>query len=318
MLRPRPFQSLGQWVTRVTRYSPMTNLYGLARTLLACATLATLVLNPVSVLFPPASGAPLPPQCDGASVSSVYCLAPTTEIGRVVSILVLVVAASGVLPRWTVIPHWWVTFSLQASATTIDGGDQVAAVLTLLLIPLGLCDGRRTHWDRPAGELEPGEDAGRLGRLVGHCAVVTIRVQAAVIYFHAGIAKFGVAEWADGTAMYYWLTDSTFGAPPWYAGLVELLVQNGSLLTLFTWSMMAGEVVLAFALFAPQRYWRYFLAGAIAFHLGIALVIGLVSFAAAMIALDILFLHPATRPLRLRATARRRSPSVQKVEVAQP
>jgi len=54
---------------------------------------------------------------------------------RWVSILVLLVAASGWRPRYTAIPMWWVLFGNQASLTVVDGGDQISAVLALLLIP---------------------------------------------------------------------------------------------------------------------------------------------------------------------------------------
>ena len=57
-----------------------------------------------------------------------------------------------------------------------------------------------------------------------------------------------------------------------------------------------GDVVLEFLLFAallaPKKYWKWFLVAGIVFHLSIAVVIGLYSFATVMFAALILFLRP--------------------------
>ncbi|WP_051852764.1 sporulation-delaying protein SdpB family protein [Streptomyces aureocirculatus] len=296
MLTRDTLAGLGARMTRLTSPSPITNVYGCARTLLAVGTLLTLVANSTDTLFAPASGVGPPPQCEGAAGASIYCVSPSLDLARWLSILVLVAAASGYFPRWTAIPHWYVTFSFQASATTLDGGDQVAAVLAFLIVPIALCDSRRTHWDPPKKIPESSQPLWT-GAMVTLVTVCVIRIQAAVLYFQAGTAKFGVREWADGTAMYYWMTDETFGAPPWLSWMFDPLIHHGTPLTIFTWSMMVGEIILALALILPQAYWKYFLVGAVVFHAGIALVIGLFTFACSMVALDIIFLHSCRHPI---------------------
>lgn len=52
------------------------------------------------------------------------------------AIVLLIIIASGWRPRFTGIIHWWICYSLQNSALTLDGGEQVSAVITLLLILL--------------------------------------------------------------------------------------------------------------------------------------------------------------------------------------
>jgi hypothetical protein len=49
-------------------------------------------------------------------------------------------------------------------------------------------------------------------------AAIVMRLQVAVLYFHAAVAKFGVTDWADPTAMYHWFNHRTFGAAPWLPG----------------------------------------------------------------------------------------------------
>ncbi len=291
-----PLARLGAWATQTLCTSPFTNVYGVARSLLAAGTLITLVLNSTDTLFTEGSGMEPPPQCEGISAASAYCLWGP-EPGRWFSIAVLLVVITGFFPRWTVVPHWYVAFSLNVSASIVDGGDQIAAVLTLLLIPVGLCDGRRTHWREPTPfDRAPGNWM-FTGWLVGWIGIFAIRCQAAVVYFHAGVAKLGVAEWADGTAMYYWLSDPVMGAPAWQRFFIDPVIHSDVTVPLFTWAVPLGEVALAIALVLPSRRWRPFLWGSIIFHIGIAVTMGLISFSLTMIALDIIFLHRADQRL---------------------
>jgi len=141
MLR-KSLTKLGEFSwSQVESYNPWTNVYGLARTLIATGTCLTLIFNAPSILFRPAAGIDQFPVCHGLGSYGVFCLAdPYLELARWGSVIALIIIASGWRPRVTALPHWWITFSLQNSAITIDGGDQIAAVLTFLLIPLALTD----------------------------------------------------------------------------------------------------------------------------------------------------------------------------------
>ncbi|MFH6682314.1 hypothetical protein RI119_04800 [Bacillus amyloliquefaciens] len=68
------------------------------------------------------------------------------EIVKAVCICILILVVIGWRPRLTGFFHWWISYSFQNSAVTLDGGDQVAAVFTLLLLPLTLTDPRKWHW----------------------------------------------------------------------------------------------------------------------------------------------------------------------------
>ncbi|PZG39838.1 hypothetical protein C1I98_23110 [Spongiactinospora gelatinilytica] len=82
----------------------------------------------------------------------LFCLVPPTTgaltAAKPAAAVVLVWVAGGWRPRLSAIPHWWVCFSFSTSSNIIDGGDQVAAITSLLLIPICLTDGRRWHWNR--------------------------------------------------------------------------------------------------------------------------------------------------------------------------
>jgi antimicrobial peptide system SdpB family protein len=282
----------GRWTRRWALANPFTNVYGFSRSLLAGGTACILAFNRPNVLFTPVSGVMAVPRCDGVSSASLFCLVPSPrlEIVRWLSVLVLLVIASGWRPRLTALPHAWLSFSFFSSCTIFDGGDQVTLVLSLLLLPIALLDNRRWHWS----SAPPGEAQRDLPHLIAWSAILIIRIQVAGIYFVSGIAKLGQSEWADGTAMYYWLL--TFGgAPHW----VLFLLGKSVVVVAMTWGTIALEVALAAALVMPRRAWPPLLIAGIVFHALICLFFDLGSFAIAMIAAVILYLRPADEPFCL-------------------
>jgi antimicrobial peptide system SdpB family protein len=285
---------LGLACARLIANSPWTNVYGLARTLLALGTLGTLTFTSTSALFTPMLGRTTTPNCDGAATISLYCMLPSDqlELGRLLSIAVLLVVASGWRPRFTALPHWWVAFSVQASISIPDGGDQITAVLALLLLPVALTDRRRWHW----AQAPPGSDR-PYAALVALAAMFLIRLQVAGVYLHASIAKLGVTEWANGTALYYWLNDPTFGTPLWLRDFLRPVLSAGPVVAALTWGTIALEFALAVGLFLPKRRWKPLLVGGLTLHAGIAVLMGLSSFALAMFAALILFLRPWEHPI---------------------
>lgn len=272
------------------RTEPWTNVYGLARTMLALGTALTLSFSHSTSLFRPTVGIPEAPVCHDLSRASFFCMVPSNqlELGRWIAVALLLVIASGWRPRLTGVLHWWLSFSLVTTAILVDGGDQVTSILTLLLIPVTLTDPRRWHWQRPVAA----EGAGEPRRLVALSALWMIRIQMAGIYFHAAIGKFPVQEWADGTAVYYWFTDPSFGLTAWLRPLGMPLLTHPLSVTALTWGTLVLETVLFTALVMSKKHRKWLLPAAIAFHAGIVLVHGLVSFAMAMWAGLTLFLRP--------------------------
>jgi antimicrobial peptide system SdpB family protein len=300
------------WEKRLETYlsaaTPWTNSYGLARSVLALASLLTLVFNPTSQVFRPASGIAESVFCQGLASISAYCLVQENQLEwvRGVSILLLACVVIGWQPRLTAIPHWWIAFSFYVSARAVDGGDQVTAVLTFLLVPVALLDPRSWHWSMQPSQVsqtsEPGSkhawlNIGRqplwvlLAKLISFSALAVIRLQIAGIYFHAGTAKMKVEEWVDGTALYYWLSSPYMGAPAYLKPLLDPLLAS-SMVALLTWAVLALEIALAACLLLPQAVKSRLLVLGILFHLGILVMQGIASFALAMIAALILYLMP--------------------------
>jgi antimicrobial peptide system SdpB family protein len=285
----------------LARYRPWTDVYGLARSMIALATAGTLAANRATILFRPGAGTAPPPFCDGTRGIGAFCLAaPHLDLCRWLCVAALLVVASGWRPRVTGIVHWWIAFSLQNNALIVDGGDQVAGVLALLLLPVCLTDSRRWHWaPAPEGGLHA-----RLLALFGHGI---LRLQLAGIYFHAAVGKLTVPEWKDGTAMYYWSTHETFGAPPWIEPFFRPLITHGATVAIFSWSVIVLELMLSVAFLMHRRAQRPLMVVAMAFHVGIIFVHGLPSFGSTMIAALLLYLQPWSVELHVREIVRRGS-----------
>jgi antimicrobial peptide system SdpB family protein len=291
--------ALGRWATRNVAVDPWTNVYGFARSILALGTTLTLVLSPPAALFVPGVGALDYPHCGvGLQKIGLFCTIPQhLDLARWLAVGALLLVASGFRPRLTGLLHWWVTFSLANNATVVDGGDAVASVLTLLLIPLTLTDDRRWHWDTRRALSSAPDERETAKRLTAGTALFLIRLQVAGIYFHAAVAKFSVLEWTNGTVLYYLVNDPIYGAAPWIRPFTAALVGSAVWLPLTTWSVLLLEYSLgAGLLVAKDRRWVLLLAG-IAFHFGIVLLHGLVSFGLAMTAALIMFLRPPEKLL---------------------
>ncbi|SEL76255.1 antimicrobial peptide system protein, SdpB family [Stigmatella aurantiaca] len=275
--------------------APWTNVYGLARTLIALATCGTLAFNHSSTLFRPAVGVPQVPLCDGIRQISLFCVLPSgwLEVARWTAVLLLLGVASGWRPRITGFIHWWTAISLQWSGILTDGGDQIASILALLLLPVTLTDGRRWHW---AAALPP-EEGSEIGRLIARSSWLLVRAQVALIYFHACIGKFQVPEWVDGTALYYWLLDPSVGAPDWLARWMLPLLSH-PIVALLTWSVLLLELGLAAGLLLGPTGRQVLLPLGFAFHAGIALFHGLISFVLVMFGALILLLRPFSEEFR--------------------
>jgi len=161
------------WATQV---DPFTNVYGAARSILALATALTLFFNRTSTLFRPVVGIEDVPLCAGIRSAGAFCVAGSAHLdaARWLALVGLLVIASGWRPRVTGVLHAWIAFSFQANAMAIEGGDQVSAILTLLLVPVTLLDDRKWHW-LPRTNVAP-SDREDMRRLVARTCFTLIRL----------------------------------------------------------------------------------------------------------------------------------------------
>lgn len=280
---------------------PWTNVYGLARSLLAFGTLATLLVHDADFLFRPLGIEQY------ETGNNIYLLrwslftmlsGENLELARWLSIVLLLFVISGWQPRITGPLHWWVSFSFASSCVIVDGGDQVTAILTLLLLPICLTDGRKWHWQQsPVKVLS--NTRNKTSGFIATSSLWVIKLQVAVIYFIAATAKLSVPEWSNGTALYYWFLHPIFGFSEWLQPLfLGILVQPIGV-TLLTWGVLILEIILFAGFFMAVKHRKKLLVIGLLFHFGIVVVHGLFSFFFAMSAALILYLWPLHQSFKI-------------------
>ncbi|WP_161631141.1 sporulation-delaying protein SdpB family protein [Nocardiopsis halophila] len=287
---------------------PWGSAYGIARTLLAVGLALTLTFSSTESLFPPGVGLPDTPKCEGIGQYGLFCISIGVPLDalRIIGAVCLFVVASGWRPRITAFPHAYITWSAYNAITVPEGGDQIASILSVLLLPVALSDPRKWHWFRLDTDPIPRAcPSGRPGsRISTHRIAVSIvaltfaKLQVAGLYFQAGIAKLNEREWLDGTSFYYWYNHDIFGAPQWMYPIFAPIVESDPGVAFLTWSPIILELALATSLLTSLRIRRFLLPAGLALHLGIAVTMGLWSFFCAMAAALILLTVPVGASLR--------------------
>lgn len=280
------------------KLSPHTNTYGLARSLIALSSLITLLFSSTETLFKPASHIKDVPICSGIGNYGLFCVGNELfDISllylKIVAILILLVVVIGYRPRYTCIPHWWIGFSMQNNMMTLDGGDQLVAVLSLFLIPLALSDKRKWHWNKPD------KNSDYRANLIGWSAIFVIHIQVAILYLHASFAKLNKAEWIDGTAVYYFLNDSMFGLNETLYNIFNPIIES-SLIVIPTWGTIVLQFLIFAALFANVKVKKVMFTIAVFMHEVFAIMLGLISFSTVMLGALIIYLLPAEKTLNFR------------------
>lgn len=280
--------------------NPYTNVFGLARTFLAISLLVTLIFNPIDNLFlsigHDTANSILKIDSNYNKINFFLLIGfKNLYIMYYLAILFLLTVAIGFSPRFTCMIHWWIQFSFINSSSTVDGGDQIASNLLLMLVPICLLDNRIWHWK--SMELSAINEY----KLI-FCNVIhkIIRVQMAVIYFHSAVGKFKVKEWEDGTALYYWLNDPFFKMPTWIEPFMNSFLSHPLIIVCITWSAILFELILFTGVFMDKKHRKYLLIFGVIFHLLILFLFGLVSFFFSITAGLILYLKDSNKPLILK------------------
>ncbi len=275
------------------KFSCLGKVYGLARSIIASGTLLTLLFNDVNSLFVVGTGIQEVPICNSYNNFGLFCISGNEylSVAKIIAVFFLTLVIIGWRPRYTAFFHWWITFSFYSSATVIDGSDQIANNIALLLIPICLCDHRKWVWK--GFQFDEHKIINELKYSVIITTYWVIKLQVAVIYLHAGVAKLFVEEWGNGTAIYYWLTHPTYGLSN---GLDVLLypIITSPMVALISWSVLTLEIILFSALFFKDNniLKSYLMVFGIVFHFFILLFHGLFSFFFTMSGALLLYLFP--------------------------
>lgn len=260
-----------------------TNLIGVARFILATGTLLTLMLSPYNAIFVEGS--------KNSTLSffnnlNLFIIIKSHVVAKLLSCTILLAVISGYLPQITGILHWWVSFSLFNKGYLVDGGDQITSILTLFLIPITVCEPRLNNWYKGNKNCNP------YFSILVNVALFFISLQMSILYFHSSQAKLNVAEWTNGTAVYYYLNNNLYGPVPIVKNIVLNLLSIKIFAVLSTWSILIFEILLFAAIFMTKNTKKKLLYYALVFHFIIIILHGLVSFFFAMTGGLLLYLYP--------------------------
>ena len=272
-------------------YNLYTNLFGLARSLLAMSLFITLLCNRFDVLYP---------HCDGIPTNSFLKVKSTINdlnffllfgVGYMklmyyIAVVFLFFIVIGFLPAVFCFFHWWIQFSFINSSSCIDGGDQIAANLCLLFIPIFLFDNRKWHW-----EITEGDKINFYKKITSNIVYKLIRLQICVIYFHSSTGKFSVEEWKNGTSIYYWINNSFFRMSPNLEPITMALISSPLFLGILTWGTIIIEILLSFCLVASRDIRKKMFVVSIILHFIFMMYFGLVSFFLVMCCGAIFYLY---------------------------
>lgn len=147
-----------------------------------------------------------------------------------------------------------------------DGGDNVAQLVLVYMLFL-----------RPAGRPAA---RGSLGVWAHNVAVLAIALQVFVLYVTSGMMKAYGEHWHHGVAMYYVSQVEWFSLPAMRAAF-----RNPLVVTLATYVPMFYQIMFPLAMASRVKLpWLFF---GVAFHLGVAVFMGLVTFSTVMIGLEL-------------------------------
>ncbi|MFF5333498.1 sporulation-delaying protein SdpB family protein [Streptomyces sp. NPDC013181] len=267
----------------VARFPAESRALGIGRSIIALAQATILIFTPASHLFVPVGGNEIEIGCSSpAQAASLYCLAPSADRQSLNLILLalLLIVASGFMPRFLTVVHFWVSLSVGQSISLPDGGDAVAQVVTFFLILACVNDRRTWHWQRPDAGVR---HKGSVWQGVAWAGWWGLRLQVAYVYLNSSLAKLPVGPWSEGSATYYVVRMENFGAAGLFADAFRWATDFTLVALLSAWGTIVAETLIA--LFLVRRgSWQVVAAVAsVSLHVLIILQIGIVSFGFIMV-----------------------------------
>jgi antimicrobial peptide system SdpB family protein len=270
---------LNSYILSLEKKNVFTSRIAFARSLIALSSFLLLISNDLHPLMVPVTDLRWVQRFNIFTVLGI-------SVGKITALVVLGCVISGYFPKVTAILQTWVHFSICSAISVIDGGDQVALNLSLLLIPLCFLDTRKNQWHSSESKM----DRRKQVNVFASVYYYLIQLQVSVIYLHAAVGKLMKDDWRDGTSLYFWNTNVTFGASGWLEKFNNNILLS-SFAPFLAWLVMILELGLfACILVTNNRIKKLFLILGIAFHFLIVVNYGLVTFFFSMSAALILYL----------------------------
>ena len=224
---------------------------------------------------------------------SLYAVSGSPAFFEIVFHVGLVVAGLvtlGVGGRLVLAVHYAMLWSLyMANPAFMDGGDALVCTGAIFLLLTRCYSAFTIVKPRPKFKNSLVVSA------LNNTGLLLLATQVAVVYLMAGLYKVQGELWQDGTALYYILNVPEFFLP----GVTPHLVHHDWLMVLGAYATVLASIFFpVLVLFRAGR--PVAVMTMLAFHLAIALLMGLTSFALVMAAYDLLFVSSHVEDMRRR------------------
>lgn len=218
---------------------------------------------------------------------SLYALVPSPLFFELVfhlGLLVTTLWVVGLGTRWmTVLTAVWFWSLHQRNPVLWDGGDNIIQIVLVYAVFANLGAYFSLDAERKRGRLEATGTGHQMKALLHNAAMLAVAVQLCLLYGTAGLYKVQGEAWRNGTAIYYIFRVGDFSWP----GRSDFLRNNAYAVTALTYGTVALQLSFPFMFFSSRRARRVALASTALFHLGTAVLMGLVTFAAFMISIEL-------------------------------
>jgi|TARA_B110000967_G_C18762010_1_gene498368 antimicrobial peptide system SdpB family protein len=256
--------------------------YNICRVLLALNTLLALFLNDNYVLF----GEIIRTGVFYEEFGLFFLLSDHLVLAKAISLIVLFMVILGFYPRFTSIPHFYISYSFVMATDVNFGADRIASNILFLLIPICLLDNRKNHFLR---------NNTPQNNYIYWFFYTAIIIQVSLIYFQSFYKKILIPEWRNGTAVFYYITHNEFGLGR-FDPVNKLLLKNKFLIYIMTWGALAIELtistVILFKSFISLRKKELLLACGILFHFTLTFAHGLFPFLLVMSGVLFIYIFP--------------------------
>ena len=179
--------------------------------------------------------------------------------------------AAGVGGRSVTIVFYILVLSMQnANPLILDGGDNILRIVVFYAIFADLTPPRQQN----------GRQSACLCGFVHNLAILAVVVQLCLVYFSTGAYKIMGEMWQSGTALYYVSRVQWFTWP----GVSSVIYESAYVVVVLTYLTVLFEIAFPFLLLNRFTRWSAIAFG-VCFHLGIGLLMGLVTFSWIMLSI---------------------------------
>lgn len=225
---------------------------------------------------------------------SLYAVSDSVAFFEVVfhsGLMVALLVTLGVGGRPVLLAHYVLLWSLyMANPAFMDGGDALAATAGLFLLLT------RCHSAFTLGRRRQTHETGPVASVLNNTGLLLLATQVTTVYLMAGLYKVQGELWQDGTALYYILNVPEFFLP----SVTPVFVQSDWLLVIGAYATVLTSVFFPVLVFFRAGR-PVAVTAMLTFHLAIAVLMGLTSFALVMAAFDLLFVNAHVVRLHRRA-----------------